>query len=209
MEPDEEYAETDVIPHEQWLYYSRNLSRTYNAEVVDDEVIGDPRSGDHDDPDLPPLPLGLQNPWETGPGSARAVPLYGESDAANNGRGTFRAWWIDDDEPGEGDWRRLIEAATAAASSSNEDPRPNTPLDPEALERRAQETLRTVFAAWPPLGGLESVPLSPEEREKAAWDAANTINHTLARLFVRLGPPPEAAGGMSGPVTSDGGGAQR
>ncbi|MFD4955187.1 hypothetical protein [Streptomyces sp. NPDC058451] len=48
--------------------------------------------------------------------------------------------------------------------------------------------------------------LSPDEKERLAWDTAATINQTLARLFLRLGPPPEGASGDFTPVPSGGGG---
>jgi hypothetical protein len=55
----------------------------------------------------------------------------------------------------------------------------------------------------------QSGPLSTEEAQLVAGAAANTINHTLARLFLRLGPPPEGASGDVMPVSSGGGGAQQ
>ncbi|MEU5314379.1 hypothetical protein [Streptomyces sp. NPDC021562] len=55
----------------------------------------------------------------------------------------------------------------------------------------------------------ESGPLPTEEAQLVAGAAANTINHTLARLFLRLGPPPESANGDFMPVSSGGGGAQQ
>lgn len=55
----------------------------------------------------------------------------------------------------------------------------------------------------------EREPLSAEEAQLVAGAAANTINLTLARLFLRLGPPPEGANGDFTPVSSGGGGAQQ
>ncbi|MFD5952013.1 hypothetical protein ACFWAZ_39005 [Streptomyces collinus] len=49
-------------------------------------------------------------------------------------------------------------------------------------------------------------PLSTEEEQRVAEQTADSINHTLARLFVRLGPPPTALGGSVVPVSSDDGG---
>ncbi|MFJ4469567.1 hypothetical protein ACIP2X_19030 [Streptomyces sp. NPDC089424] len=51
--------------------------------------------------------------------------------------------------------------------------------------------------------------LPVEQRQQLAAEAASTINHTLARLLVQLGPPPEGAGGGLNPVSSGGGGAQQ
>ncbi|PAZ10498.1 hypothetical protein CLM62_40850 [Streptomyces sp. SA15] len=55
----------------------------------------------------------------------------------------------------------------------------------------------------------DSGTLPVEETQLVADAAANTINHTLARLFLRLGPPPESANGEYMPVSSGGGGAQQ
>lgn len=54
-----------------------------------------------------------------------------------------------------------------------------------------------------------SEPIAPEDLHLLAQQSASTINHTLARLFVQLGPPPESVGRDPSPVTSDGGGAQQ
>ncbi|MEU6071247.1 hypothetical protein ABZ864_44125 [Streptomyces sp. NPDC047082] len=51
--------------------------------------------------------------------------------------------------------------------------------------------------------------LSPAEAEMVVAASAAAINHTLARLFLRLGPPPEGADGDITPVSSGGGGAQQ
>lgn len=56
----------------------------------------------------------------------------------------------------------------------------------------------------PPLAAL-----SAEDRQRLARETADTINHTLAQLFLRLGPPPEGTGGNHDPVRSGGGGAQQ
>ncbi|WP_445530119.1 hypothetical protein [Streptomyces cyslabdanicus] len=51
--------------------------------------------------------------------------------------------------------------------------------------------------------------LSTEEEQLVAEQTADVINDTLARLFVRLGPPPLSANGDLTPVSSgDGGSAQ-
>ncbi|QIY99440.1 hypothetical protein HEP87_42940 [Streptomyces sp. S1D4-11] len=54
----------------------------------------------------------------------------------------------------------------------------------------------------------ESGTLPDEEAQLVAGEAATTINRTLARLFLRLGPPPEGTSGDYLPVSSGGGGAQ-
>jgi hypothetical protein len=51
--------------------------------------------------------------------------------------------------------------------------------------------------------------LLAEDAQLVADIAADAINHTLARLFMRLGPPPEGASGDYMPVSSGGGGAQQ
>ncbi|MDG9712633.1 hypothetical protein [Streptomyces sp. DH10] len=51
--------------------------------------------------------------------------------------------------------------------------------------------------------------LPPEQRRHLAAETAETINNTLARLFVRLGPPPEGLEHDSSPATSGDGGANR
>ncbi|MDQ0904189.1 hypothetical protein QFZ22_000174 [Streptomyces canus] len=49
-------------------------------------------------------------------------------------------------------------------------------------------------------------PLSTEDEQLVAERAADAINHTLARLFLRLGPPPQNTDGDFAPVSSSGGG---
>ncbi|QOV38781.1 hypothetical protein IM697_10605 [Streptomyces ferrugineus] len=51
--------------------------------------------------------------------------------------------------------------------------------------------------------------LDAEEIRTAAAKAEETIEHTLARLFLRLGPPPESTGLNFSPVESGGGGARQ
>lgn len=51
--------------------------------------------------------------------------------------------------------------------------------------------------------------LPPDERRQLAETTAATINHTLAMLFLRLGPPPEDIARDTRPVTSGGGGAHQ
>ncbi|MET9141997.1 hypothetical protein [Streptomyces parvulus] len=51
--------------------------------------------------------------------------------------------------------------------------------------------------------------LGPEEIENVAPAAEETIDHTLARLFLRLGPPPEANELDYTPAGRGGGGAQQ
>ncbi|PBC93994.1 hypothetical protein BX281_1867 [Streptomyces sp. Ag82_O1-15] len=48
--------------------------------------------------------------------------------------------------------------------------------------------------------------LSTEDEQLVAERTADAINHTLARLFLRLGPPPESTNGDFAPVSSSGGG---
>ncbi|WP_143672367.1 hypothetical protein [Streptomyces sp. OK228] len=59
----------------------------------------------------------------------------------------------------------------------------------------------------PELEPIEDLTL--DERRLLAAQTASTISHTLALLFLRLGPPPEGASGDASPVTSGGGGAQQ
>lgn len=74
------------------------------------------------------------------------------------------------------------------------------PLD-EPFEQRAPES----DATW----WVIDEPLSSEEEHRVAEQTADSINDTLARLFVRLGPPPTALGGSGVPVSNgDGGSAQ-
>ncbi|MFF8931496.1 hypothetical protein ACF1AO_29995 [Streptomyces longwoodensis] len=49
--------------------------------------------------------------------------------------------------------------------------------------------------------------LSPVERQELALETASLVTDTLARLFLRLGPPPEGTGRDFDPVASGGGGA--
>jgi hypothetical protein len=51
--------------------------------------------------------------------------------------------------------------------------------------------------------------LSPEEKRAVAQETASVINDTLARLFLRLGPPPESLRRSHSPTPSSGGGAQQ
>ncbi|MET7442758.1 hypothetical protein ACWERY_29750 [Streptomyces sp. NPDC004082] len=104
------------------------------------------------------------------------------------------------------------------------------------LYRAAQEAARwsaeDSWAAWAALGGEsddggwwvvpglppdvddtlppeDDDPLSPEEELLAADQTADAMNLTLARLFVRLGPPPADIGGTATPVASGDGGSAR
>ncbi|MEU5243662.1 hypothetical protein AB0G81_06015 [Streptomyces asoensis] len=56
---------------------------------------------------------------------------------------------------------------------------------------------------------LKDQPLGPEEVEDVAPAAEETIDHTLARLFLRLGPPPEASELDYTPAGRGGGGAHQ
>ncbi|MFE8925769.1 hypothetical protein [Streptomyces rochei] len=49
--------------------------------------------------------------------------------------------------------------------------------------------------------------LTTAEREQLALETASLVSDTLARLFLRLGPPPAGTGRDFNPVTSGGGGA--
>ncbi|MFC8402561.1 hypothetical protein ACFUG9_02890 [Streptomyces griseoincarnatus] len=51
--------------------------------------------------------------------------------------------------------------------------------------------------------------LTWEERQEVAQDTAALISDTLARLFLRLGPPPEGSSPNHDPVPSGGGGASQ
>ncbi|MFJ6558134.1 hypothetical protein ACIQNT_38840 [Streptomyces luteogriseus] len=64
----------------------------------------------------------------------------------------------------------------------------------------------TSSRAKPQLGGQ---PLGREEIEDVAPAAEETIDHTLARLFLRLGPPPESTTLDYTPAGRGGGGAQQ
>lgn len=68
------------------------------------------------------------------------------------------------------------------------------------IPRRIPEQLRTL---------LYEQPLGPEDAEAAAPAAEQTIEHALARLFLRLGPPPEPTELDYSPAGSGGGGAQQ
>lgn len=54
-----------------------------------------------------------------------------------------------------------------------------------------------------------SKPFDPEDVKVAALAAEDTIEHTLARLFLRLGPPPESTDVDYMPAGRGGGGAQQ
>jgi hypothetical protein len=104
-------------------------------------------------------------------------------------------------------WVKAVEA---------EDSAPDAAL--LAILRAAIETehlrLRNVFSIVPDQNQddgdeTELTPLSAAEAQRVAGAAASAINHTLARLFLRLGPPPEDASGDFMPVSSGGGGAQQ
>jgi hypothetical protein len=77
-------------------------------------------------------------------------------------------------------------------------------LQPLKVQRQTPSALRLAETDTPPLESL-----SPEEVRHMAWETVRTVNDTLARLFLKLGPPPEGAGGDMSPVASDGGGAQQ
>lgn len=94
-------------------------------------------------------------------------------------------------------------------------------LTPEELARyqenlrRLQEKTRrlwdTAIRVTPPSQSQDAEPdyldLTPAERDQLAQEAASLVSDTLARLFLRLGPPPEGTDRDFSPVTSGGGGA--
>lgn len=86
----------------------------------------------------------------------------------------------------------------------------------EAIRRRADDdslSERRLSSDSDDDGGLlpdETCGLSTDEERLVADKTANTVNLTLARLFVRLGPPPlETGGGNFAPVSSGDGGSAR
>ncbi|MER5904365.1 hypothetical protein ABT150_30400 [Streptomyces mirabilis] len=80
----------------------------------------------------------------------------------------------------------------------------------ENLGIAAQEAVLRRADADPDAPELEPFEdLTLDERQRLAAQTASTISHTLALLFLRLGPPPEGASGDASPVTSGGGGAQQ
>lgn len=209
VEPSEESAATDLI----WQSRIRLFHGQPKPDHDDSDAfraIVDPRSGDHDDTPS----TDSQYPLQTEPGSARAAPLSCEPDAAaNEGSGSFTAWWLTEDKMALRSWARILEltaAATAEAVGSADEADLGLQWTANELARMAEEVDRRLRSTtWPAEKQPNWMTLSPEELQGTAWDAADTINHTLARLFVQLGPPPEAAGGAATPVTSDGGGAQQ
>jgi len=71
-------------------------------------------------------------------------------------------------------------------------------------------TLGSAIAQWGrAVAGLRRQRLGPEDIQAAAPAAEGTIDHELARLFLRLGPPPEPTSQDYTPAGSDGGGAQQ
>lgn len=108
----------------------------------------------------------------------------------------------------------LAEAAAHAASQPAEQATVAEVVDwltgTYKLSEREDAVFQAAVRAWhadtdkPPLESL-----SLEELRRRAWESGSTINHTLARMFLKLGPPPEGAGGDMIPVASDGGGAQQ
>ncbi|MCX5269965.1 hypothetical protein [Streptomyces sp. NBC_00199] len=72
-----------------------------------------------------------------------------------------------------------------------------------------RDVLRRIQADFAATAAADGSVMSPGELRFLAWESASTINHTLARLFVQLGPPPAGVGGDLEPLTSDGGGAQQ
>ncbi|MER7842205.1 hypothetical protein ABTY98_41580 [Streptomyces sp. NPDC096040] len=78
-----------------------------------------------------------------------------------------------------------------------------------AAEALSAQTAQRVGHAEDDQDVGELWPLSAEEAKLVSGAAASTINHTLARLFLRLGPPPTGASGDFMPVSSGGGGAHQ
>ncbi|WP_411092302.1 hypothetical protein [Streptomyces sp. 049-1] len=58
---------------------------------------------------------------------------------------------------------------------------------------------------WPE----EAYPLSADEERLVAGISAHTINLTMARMFLRLGPPPTGAHGDLVPASNGDGGTER
>ncbi|MEU8852752.1 hypothetical protein AB0C70_42560 [Streptomyces sp. NPDC048564] len=92
--------------------------------------------------------------------------------------------------------RREFRAAQEAAGHGARD----EPLD-SVLEQGTPDSDETWWVI--------DEPLSTEDEQRVAEQTADSINRTLARLLVRLGPPPAGAGGVATPVTSGDGGSAR
>lgn len=82
----------------------------------------------------------------------------------------------------------------------------DNPGIPVAIWQRASSTGKQLSTAQ---GRLLDQPLGPEEAEAVAPTAEETIEHTMARMFMRLGPPPEPTELDYTPAGSGGGGAQQ
>lgn len=138
------------------------------------------------------------------------APGQAESATAADG-GRADTGWVEP-VPGHSEtYANWIETLAEAAQEAAGRPADPGPADGPGAPFSAEDIIRTLADSRAAVDSPR-LPISPwasEEREKAAWEAAHTINHTLARLFVQLGPPPEGAGGTTSPVTSDGGGAQQ
>ena len=76
----------------------------------------------------------------------------------------------------------------------------------EVADALQYELFQATDGSW---SGVQRQPLGPEEIEDVAPAAEATIDHTLARLFLRLGPPPEASARDYTPAGTGGGGAQQ
>ncbi len=80
-----------------------------------------------------------------------------------------------------------------------------------AMQAEIEAALQNEIAKsrFPKFGPGYSQPLGQEEIEDVAPAAEVTIDHTLARLFLRLGPPPEDSTLDYTPAGRGGGGAQQ
>ncbi|WP_329128424.1 hypothetical protein OG727_24200 [Streptomyces caniferus] len=85
-------------------------------------------------------------------------------------------------------------------------------IDQRREMKQLSQQIREVLSQhpWVPAAEPESSqPHDPEDVKSAALAAEETVEHTLARLFLRLGPPPESTDVDYIPAGRGGGGAQQ
>jgi hypothetical protein len=153
---------------------------------------------------------------ETAPPWLLSCKDTGTLDPANESDdGQLSIWWVDDADVLTS-WGDSLSRAARAAANPEEPPAPFSPSELNLMAAWAQ-----YLAAEAKVAALNAAengqpvtpprdPLPPDElRRLLAREAAATINHTLARLFIQLGPPPEGADGDLHPVGSDDGGVQQ
>lgn len=102
----------------------------------------------------------------------------------------------------------LLEDLIRRLQRGRDRPRLSGPVPQDAEVRRPEDAVAELRAAARFSQRAEE-PLTDSESAEVALTSGTTLDHALARLFLRLGPPPEATARDYEPASSGDGGAQQ